>query len=262
VSRYEHIKNVLGREDLHAAGICCAFDVSIINPHGDKRPGDIIQLGSAIPGYLLAHDTAIDVTIGFSRVAARLWRAAEEPAGSATFVEKERSDDFDKAIAAAAAAAGMSIPTILSWDFRPLAFRSIQINFISMLRLEQILLRVSPEVVYPKCRDAHSFLQVPTFIGEFNKLAWKNRRVSKSCFMQNHAEIRQCHHRSVTSNDPSANGTTEVICCAVLKALRKLTSRFQLGLNKWPRVEHIVQSILNNTPSIKLAGIAPITVFT
>jgi hypothetical protein len=67
------------------------------------------------------HNTATDVTIRCSRVAARRRHAAEKPGGSATFAEQEKRIDLAKAIAAAAAATGTPVPT-LSWDFQPLSF--------------------------------------------------------------------------------------------------------------------------------------------
>jgi hypothetical protein len=79
---------------------------------------------------------------------------------------------------------------------------------------------------------------------------------------QNLAEALKCQHRVATSYGSWANETVDIFCCAVLKALRQLTSEFQLGLSEWPRVVHIFQSILNNAPSTRLAGRAPITVFT
>jgi hypothetical protein len=62
----------------------------------------------------------MDVTIRSSRVAARL-RAAEKHRGSATFAEQEKCNDLAKALAAAAAAAGTPVPTLLG-DFQPFSF--------------------------------------------------------------------------------------------------------------------------------------------
>jgi hypothetical protein len=66
-------------------------------------------------------NTAIDVPIRSSRVAARRRHAAETPGESATFVEQEKRNDLAKAIAAAAAAAGTPVPS-LSWDSQLLSF--------------------------------------------------------------------------------------------------------------------------------------------
>jgi hypothetical protein len=58
-----------------------------------------------------------------------------------------------------------------------------------------------------------------------------------------------------------ANGTVEVVCRQVLKALRKLCSEFKLSFQEWPKVLHVVQSVLNNASSSKLRGNFPLTVF-
>jgi hypothetical protein len=76
------------------------------------------MLGGAIPSNPVPHNTGMDVAIRSLRVAARRWRAAKKPGGSATFAEKR--NDLAKAIAVAAAAAGPPVPT-LSWDFQRLS---------------------------------------------------------------------------------------------------------------------------------------------
>jgi hypothetical protein len=68
----------------------------------------------------MLRNTAMDVTIRSSRVAARQQDAAEKSGESATFAEQETRNELAKAIAAAAATAGDPVPT-LSWDFRPLS---------------------------------------------------------------------------------------------------------------------------------------------
>jgi hypothetical protein len=79
------------------------------------------MLGGAIPWDPVPRNTAMDVTIRSSRVAARRRHAAEKPGGSATFAEQEKRNDLAKSIAAAAAAAGTPVPT-LSCEFHPLSF--------------------------------------------------------------------------------------------------------------------------------------------
>jgi hypothetical protein len=91
-------------------------------PHGDKRPGDLFDcLEAPSPSNPVPRNTAIDVTVRVSRVAARRRHAAEKPGGSATFAEQEKRNDLKKAIATAAAAVATQVPT-LSWDFQPLSF--------------------------------------------------------------------------------------------------------------------------------------------
>jgi hypothetical protein len=42
VSRHEHLKKVIGRNDMRAAGIIFAFEVRMLIPHSDKWPRDIV----------------------------------------------------------------------------------------------------------------------------------------------------------------------------------------------------------------------------
>jgi hypothetical protein len=121
VFRHENIR-IFARDGLRAAGLNCAFDVPMLIPHSDKRPGDLLAyLEAPSPSDPVPRNTAMDVTIRPSRVAARRRHAAERPGGSARFAEHEKRKNFAKAIAAAAAAAGTPVPT-LSWDFQPLSF--------------------------------------------------------------------------------------------------------------------------------------------
>jgi Integrase core domain len=83
-----------------------------------------------------------------------------------------------------------------------------------------------------------------------------------SLLMQSVARELRVKHRFTTAYAPWANGTVEVVCRSVLSALRKLCSEFSLAFTQWPMVLHIVQSLLNSTPSTKLGGRSPLTVFT
>jgi phage gp16-like protein len=74
------------------------------------------------------------------------------------------------------------------------------------------------------------------------------------------AELR-VRHRFTTAYAPWENGTVEVVCRRVLKALRKLCSEFKPSLQEWPAVLHVVQSVLNNASSKKLRGNCPPIVF-
>jgi hypothetical protein len=72
VSPHEHIKNIIGREGLHAAGINFAFEVPMLIPHIDKRPGDLFAcLEAPSPSNPVPRNTAIHVTVRASCVAAR-----------------------------------------------------------------------------------------------------------------------------------------------------------------------------------------------
>jgi hypothetical protein len=74
------------------------------------------------------------------------------------------------------------------------------------------------------------------------------------------AELR-VRHRFTTAYAPWANGTVEVVCRQVLKALRQLCPEFKLSFQEWPEVLYVVQSVLNSASSSKLRGNCPFTVF-
>jgi hypothetical protein len=87
-----------------------------------NKPGDLFAcLEAPSPSNPVPRNTAMDVTIPSSSVAAHRRHAVEKPRGSATFAGQERCNDLAKAIAAAAAVTGTPVPT-LSWDFQPLGF--------------------------------------------------------------------------------------------------------------------------------------------
>jgi hypothetical protein len=144
VSRHDHIKHIIGRERLNAAGINFAFEVPMLIPHSDKRPGDLFAcLEAPSPSNPVPRNTAIDVTVRSSRVAARRRHAAEKPGGSATFAEQEKRNDLKKAIAAASAAAATQVPT-LSWDFQPLSFDQYAAPGANTLEfLEKLSIRIA-----------------------------------------------------------------------------------------------------------------------
>jgi hypothetical protein len=84
-------------------------------PNSDKRPGDLFAcLEAPSPSDPVPRNTAMDVTIRSSRVAARRRHAAEKPGGSGNF------DDLARAIAAVAGTP-TPVPT-LSWELQPLSF--------------------------------------------------------------------------------------------------------------------------------------------
>jgi Integrase core domain/Chromo (CHRromatin Organisation MOdifier) domain len=82
--------------------------------------------------------------------------------------------------------------------------------------------------------------------------------------MQSVARELRVKHRFTTAYAPWANGPlpVEVVRRSGLSALRKLCSEFSWAFTQWPTVLHIVQSLLNSTPSTKLGGRSPLTVFT
>jgi hypothetical protein len=82
VSRLEHVKKIFAREGLRAAGLNCALEVPLLIPNCDKRPGDLfVCLEAPSPSDPVPRNTAMDVTIRSSRVAAGRRHAAEKPGG-------------------------------------------------------------------------------------------------------------------------------------------------------------------------------------
>jgi hypothetical protein len=61
---------------------------------------------------------------------------------------------------------------------------------------------------------------------------------------------------------PWSNGTVEVVNLSILKCLRSLLSEFKLKPSEWPKLVPLVQGVLNHSPSIRLSGMSPITIFT
>jgi hypothetical protein len=142
VSRHEHARKII--EALRAAGLNCAIEVPMLIPNSDKRPRDLFAyLEAPSPSNPVPRNTAMDVKIRSSRVAARRWHAAEKPGGSAKFAEQKKRNDLAKAIAAAAAAAGTPVPTLL-WEFQPLRFEQYDASGESTLEfLEKLSIRIA-----------------------------------------------------------------------------------------------------------------------
>jgi Integrase zinc binding domain len=72
----------------------------------------------------------------------------------------------------------------------------------------------------------------------------------------------RCQHTFTVDYSPWSNGTIEVVCREVLRALRSLVSELKLQFHHWPALVPIVQSMLNNQPADRLDGIAPVTAMT
>jgi hypothetical protein len=114
VSRHVHIKKTTERKGLRTARLNCAFEVPMLIPHVTNDLVICLQAWAPYPSNPVARNTAMDVTIRSSRVAARRRHAVGKPGGSATFAEKEKRNDLVKAKAAAAAAEDNPVPS-LSW---------------------------------------------------------------------------------------------------------------------------------------------------
>ena len=60
---------------------------------------------------------------------------------------------------------------------------------------------------------------------------------------------------------PWSNGTVDVVCRELVRSTRALLSEAQLARKEWPTVVPIVQAALNSTPSKRINGRCPLTVF-
>lgn len=69
-------------------------------------------------------------------------------------------------------------------------------------------------------------------------------------------------HRFSTVYMPLANGTVEVVCKDVLRAVRALSIEFHVAEADWHKVVQSVQCVINSSPSRRLAGRTPISVDT
>jgi hypothetical protein len=70
----------------------------------------------------------------------------------------------------------------------------------------------------------------------------------------------QAHYTVAYS--PWANGTVEVVNESILRCMRSLLSEFKMQLNEWPSLLPLVQGTLNHSPSRRLGGMSPVTLFT
>ncbi|KAE8982236.1 hypothetical protein PR001_g23792 [Phytophthora rubi] len=69
------------------------------------------------------------------------------------------------------------------------------------------------------------------------------------------------NHHFTTAYCPWANGTVEVVNRLLLKCIRAVLSERRLSPSKWETVLGMVQAALNQQPSDKLGGRAPVTAF-
>ncbi len=73
---------------------------------------------------------------------------------------------------------------------------------------------------------------------------------------------RKMQHHITVSYTPTGNGTVERVNRTIISVLKALTSENQMSTHHWPYLSPVVQSIINNTPSVRLANNAPFTVLT
>lgn len=84
----------------------------------------------------------------------------------------------------------------------------------------------------------------------------------KNQLMRSVQEATKSSHHFTTAYCPWTNGSVEVFCRELLRALRALLSEFQLPSSSWPSMVPIIQSALNNAPSRRLGGRCALTAFT
>jgi hypothetical protein len=73
--------------------------------------------------------------------------------------------------------------------------------------------------------------------------------------------LRTRHHFTLAYT-PWSNGTVEVVNREIMCVFRALLGEFRMQLVDWPDLVKLVQFVLNNSPSPRLNGLAPITAFT
>ncbi len=80
--------------------------------------------------------------------------------------------------------------------------------------------------------------------------------------MQTLASSLGVRHRFSTEYAPWSNGTVESVCNEVLRVIHAFNSETLTLEADWPEYVPATQSIINNAPSRRLGGRAPITVHT
>ncbi|GMG14688.1 unnamed protein product [Phytophthora fragariaefolia] len=83
----------------------------------------------------------------------------------------------------------------------------------------------------------------------------------KNQVIQELASRLGANHHFTTAYCPWANGTVEVVNRLLLKCIRAVLSEQRLSPSKWEAVLGMVQAALNQQPSDKLGGRAPVTAF-
>jgi Integrase core domain/Chromo (CHRromatin Organisation MOdifier) domain len=93
---------------------------------------------------------------------------------------------------------------------------------------------------------------------------WVSDRGShfKNSVVQGVNSALKAQHHFTTAYSPWANGTVERLGREVLRATRALLSELKLRPDQWTFVHRMVQSALNNSPSKRLGGVAPVTAMT
>lgn len=69
-------------------------------------------------------------------------------------------------------------------------------------------------------------------------------------------------HKFSTPYVPWSNGTVEAVCKQALRVMRALSAEFKIPESDWPTTVPAIQCIINNSPTRRLGGRAPIKVHT
>lgn len=104
--------------------------------------------------------------------------------------------------------------------------------------------------------DWCSRLVIPTVLYSDQGPHFKNRLLDKV-----RRQLKTQHH-FVTPLSPWANGGVERVNREVLRVVRALLSENQMGEDQWPYLMPAVQAALNQAPSARCGGSAPVTAMT
>lgn len=95
-------------------------------------------------------------------------------------------------------------------------------------------------------------------------LQWFSYQAPYFCntVMETLAATLGARHRFSTAYVPWSNGTAEAVCKKVLRVFLAKSPDMMIPETEWPTVFPAIQTVVNNSPSCRLDGRAPITVHT
>jgi hypothetical protein len=152
---------------------------------------------------------------------------------------------------------------ILHYDF-------LYINLKNKIFLYILVLKddLSNYVQLIPCKSCDHFIVVDALVEWYSRFGHAKVHISDNGTHFKNKVIKELHrvtdtkHHFVTAYCPWANGSVEVVNDIILKLLRSLLSEYKMKPEEWPRLVPLIQGVINHTPSKRLAGLAPITVFT
>jgi Integrase core domain/Integrase zinc binding domain len=131
-------------------------------------------------------------------------------------------------------------------------------SYLSMLKDFSSYARLVP------CKAADAESTIDALLEWFETFGvvpvWVSDRGShfKNSVVQGVNSALKAQHHFATAYSPWANGTVERLGREVLRATRAILSELKLRPDQWPFVHRMVQSALNNSPSQRLGGFAPV----